>query len=183
MGSVADRAAAPSRVAAANQHAHARTTGALLGAQRLPAAGLAACGVPCVGPVGHGVQGFGDAEPATRRYNPAQGWVVSDQVAHVGLVSEEDFIAVQAVRAMRPTGDGNQAHLPADRAAAVRAVSPAHGRALGQQPARRCRTGVRPAIPAQPGDRRVAATRANASGGATPRTSRRTRFSPPCKQR
>ncbi|BCB83125.1 hypothetical protein Psuf_004380 [Phytohabitans suffuscus] len=40
------------------------------------------------------------------RWNPAQDWVISRKMAHPGLVSEADFVAAQAVRAARPTGDG-----------------------------------------------------------------------------
>jgi site-specific DNA recombinase len=36
-----------------------------------------------------------------RRWNPPQGWVVSDRVVHSPLVSEEEFVAVQAVRSGR----------------------------------------------------------------------------------
>jgi DNA invertase Pin-like site-specific DNA recombinase len=40
------------------------------------------------------------------RWNQAQDWVISTRMAHPGLVSEPDFIAAQAIRAARPTGDG-----------------------------------------------------------------------------
>jgi site-specific DNA recombinase len=35
---------------------------------------------------------------AARRLNPSQEWVISKQVAHPALVTERDFVAVQAVR-------------------------------------------------------------------------------------
>src|SRR5699024_581736 len=35
-----------------------------------------------------------------------QGWAVSKKVAQLELVSKRDFVAVQAVRATRPTKDG-----------------------------------------------------------------------------
>lgn len=40
------------------------------------------------------------------RDEPGQEWAVSKKVAHPELVSERDFVAVQAVRASRPTKDG-----------------------------------------------------------------------------
>jgi site-specific DNA recombinase len=40
------------------------------------------------------------------RWNPAHEWVISTRMAHPGLVSEADFVAAQAIRASRPTGDG-----------------------------------------------------------------------------
>jgi hypothetical protein len=40
------------------------------------------------------------------RWNPAHDWVISRKMAHAGLVSEADFVAAQAIRAARPTGDG-----------------------------------------------------------------------------
>ncbi|MGH3564936.1 MAG: recombinase family protein [Pseudonocardia sp.] len=41
-----------------------------------------------------------------RRTNPSAAWVVSGSVAHPALVSETDFVAVQGIRAVRPTTDG-----------------------------------------------------------------------------
>jgi hypothetical protein len=38
--------------------------------------------------------------------NPAQDWVISTRMAHPTLVSEADFVAVQAIRAVRPGADG-----------------------------------------------------------------------------
>lgn len=40
------------------------------------------------------------------RWNLAQDWVVSEQPVHEALVSEQDFVTVQAIRATRPTQDG-----------------------------------------------------------------------------
>lgn len=42
------------------------------------------------------------------RWNPPGDWVISKTVAHPPLVSEHDFVAAQAVRAARPTGDGSK---------------------------------------------------------------------------
>jgi site-specific DNA recombinase len=42
----------------------------------------------------------------TRRLNPAGEWVISRALAHPALVSEAEFVAVQQVRAARPTKDG-----------------------------------------------------------------------------
>jgi site-specific DNA recombinase len=41
------------------------------------------------------------------RSNSSDAWVVSKKVAHPALVSEREFVAVQAVRSVRPTGDGS----------------------------------------------------------------------------
>jgi site-specific DNA recombinase len=41
-----------------------------------------------------------------QRWNPAQDWVISTRPAHPALVSEADFVAVQAVRAARLPEDG-----------------------------------------------------------------------------
>jgi DNA invertase Pin-like site-specific DNA recombinase len=41
-----------------------------------------------------------------QRWSPPDEWVISKQVVHEALVSERDFIAVQAIRAARPTNDG-----------------------------------------------------------------------------
>ncbi|MEU7842727.1 recombinase family protein [Micromonospora sp. NPDC049114] len=40
------------------------------------------------------------------RRNPTADWVVSTQQAHTALVSEQDFVAVQAVRSHRSAHDG-----------------------------------------------------------------------------
>ncbi|WP_425455284.1 recombinase family protein [Allorhizocola rhizosphaerae] len=40
------------------------------------------------------------------RWNPAGEWVISERPAHEALVSEQDFVAVQAIRAARPNEDG-----------------------------------------------------------------------------
>jgi DNA invertase Pin-like site-specific DNA recombinase len=42
----------------------------------------------------------------TIRWNPTKDWVISKQQAHIALVTEQDFIAVQAIRAHRSTHDG-----------------------------------------------------------------------------
>ncbi|WP_080640544.1 recombinase family protein [Salinispora arenicola] len=42
------------------------------------------------------------------RWNPSSDWVISARVVHPPLVSEQGFIAVQAVRSTRPTADGKQ---------------------------------------------------------------------------
>jgi site-specific DNA recombinase len=40
------------------------------------------------------------------RWNPVQDWVISKQIVHPPLVTEQDFVAAQAIRAARPTDDG-----------------------------------------------------------------------------
>jgi site-specific DNA recombinase len=40
------------------------------------------------------------------RWNPPDQWVISHEPAHAGLVSEDDFIAVQKIRAIPRPGDG-----------------------------------------------------------------------------
>jgi site-specific DNA recombinase len=42
-----------------------------------------------------------------RRWNPAQEWVVSATVVHPPIVSEQDFIAAQAINAVAGTQDGS----------------------------------------------------------------------------
>lgn len=42
-----------------------------------------------------------------QRWNPAQDWVISEHAVHEALVSEQDFVAVQAIRAARPAEDGS----------------------------------------------------------------------------
>jgi site-specific DNA recombinase len=42
-----------------------------------------------------------------QRWNLAQDWVISEQVVHEALVSEQDFVAVQAIRASRRAEDGS----------------------------------------------------------------------------
>lgn len=55
-----------------------------------------------------------DTQPADKkrrrpahRWNPVQDWVISEKVVHPPLVAEHDFVAVQAIRAARPTADGD----------------------------------------------------------------------------
>jgi site-specific DNA recombinase len=40
------------------------------------------------------------------RWNPVRDWVISKQIVHPPLVTEQDFVAAQAIRAARPTEDG-----------------------------------------------------------------------------
>ena len=40
-----------------------------------------------------------------RRWNSRRDWVISKRIVHPPLVSEEDFISVEAIRAPRPTRD------------------------------------------------------------------------------
>jgi site-specific DNA recombinase len=40
------------------------------------------------------------------RWNPVRDWVISKQIVHPPLVTEQDFVAAQAIRASRPTEDG-----------------------------------------------------------------------------
>jgi len=42
------------------------------------------------------------------RWNPASEWVISAHIVHPPLVSEQDFVAVQAIRSTRPTADGSR---------------------------------------------------------------------------
>ncbi|SHN46909.1 recombinase family protein [Cryptosporangium aurantiacum] len=39
------------------------------------------------------------SRPGTRRWNPGYDWIVSETIAHPGLVSESDFVAAQAIDA------------------------------------------------------------------------------------
>lgn len=57
-----------------------------------------------------------NAEAAVvRRWNPTDSWAISNHPAHAALVTEEDFIAAQTVKA-RPQPDTNEtAALPACR--------------------------------------------------------------------
>ncbi|MEU5942806.1 hypothetical protein ABZ807_27365 [Micromonospora sp. NPDC047548] len=41
------------------------------------------------------------------RWNPAKQWVVSKEMAHAALVSEEDFVAAQAIRCNPTPEDGH----------------------------------------------------------------------------
>jgi DNA invertase Pin-like site-specific DNA recombinase len=54
----------------------------------------------------HDTQPTGRRRPV-HRWNPVEDWVISRKIAHPPLVSEQDFIAVQAIRASRPTADGD----------------------------------------------------------------------------
>jgi site-specific DNA recombinase len=57
-------------------------------------------------------QHAGGQARAVRRWNPVQDWVISEQVLHPALVSEEDFLAAQTVRAARPAqGGGHHRYL------------------------------------------------------------------------
>jgi site-specific DNA recombinase len=47
----------------------------------------------------------GQRRPAYR-WNAPQDWVFSKKIVHAALVSEEDFLAVQSMRAARPTSGG-----------------------------------------------------------------------------
>lgn len=41
------------------------------------------------------------------RWNPLQDWVISQKIVHPPLITEQDFVSVQAIRAARPTADGD----------------------------------------------------------------------------
>lgn len=43
-----------------------------------------------------------------QRWNPTDQWVVSERLAHASLISEADFVAVQAVRSARAAGDAGR---------------------------------------------------------------------------
>ncbi|MED7928817.1 recombinase family protein [Nonomuraea sp. LP-02] len=45
-------------------------------------------------------------DPAARGWNASQEWAISTKRSHPALVSDDDFVAAQAVRAARPTQDG-----------------------------------------------------------------------------
>ncbi|MFI0470181.1 recombinase zinc beta ribbon domain-containing protein [Saccharopolyspora sp. 5N102] len=47
-----------------------------------------------------------DEDSQLHLWSTPQQWVISTRVTHHPLVSEADFVAVQAIRAVRPTGDG-----------------------------------------------------------------------------
>jgi site-specific DNA recombinase len=44
--------------------------------------------------------------PPTRRWNPTEQWAVSTKASHPALVSEEDFVAAQAISALATPSDG-----------------------------------------------------------------------------
>jgi hypothetical protein len=54
----------------------------------------------------------GRPDRAVQRWNPSNEWVISKMIAHTPLVSEHDFVAVQAIRAARPTQDGRTRSYP-----------------------------------------------------------------------
>jgi site-specific DNA recombinase len=49
---------------------------------------------------------------AVQHWNPSHEWVISKMIAHPSLVTERDFVAIQAVRAARPTQNGHTRHYP-----------------------------------------------------------------------
>jgi site-specific DNA recombinase len=49
---------------------------------------------------------------AVQRWNPSHEWVISKMITHPPLVSEHDFVAVQAVRAARATQNGHTRRYP-----------------------------------------------------------------------
>lgn len=49
---------------------------------------------------------------AVQRWNPSQDWVISKMIAHPALVTEQDFVAAQAIRAARPAQDGGTRRYP-----------------------------------------------------------------------
>jgi DNA invertase Pin-like site-specific DNA recombinase len=58
---------------------------------------------------GHGAGGrLGGRGSGVVRWNPVGEWEVSERLAHVPLVDDATFIAVQRIRAGRPTGDGDR---------------------------------------------------------------------------
>ena len=75
-----------------------------------------------------------------QRWGLPDGWVISARPAHPALVSEEDFIAVQGIRAARE--DADRAAVPAGRAAALRDLRAAAESCWSNgRPAYRCRHG------------------------------------------
>jgi DNA invertase Pin-like site-specific DNA recombinase len=53
----------------------------------------------------HDARSGGGGHPVYR-WNPVEDWVISRKIVHPPLVTEQDFVAVQAIRAARPTADG-----------------------------------------------------------------------------
>jgi hypothetical protein len=101
-----------------------------------------------------------DQDPAggrleIRQRHPAQDWVISEKVAHAPLVSEEDFVATQAIRALRPTGEGTtRTYLLAGvlRCGLCRRRMDSHW--VNNRPGYRCRHGHTSAKPPTTGQRR-----------------------------
>ncbi|MFB9905518.1 recombinase family protein [Allokutzneria oryzae] len=57
---------------------------------------------------GHGAGGRADGRGSgAASWNPVQEWEVSEHLAHTPLVDEDTFVAVQRIRAQRPTKDGD----------------------------------------------------------------------------
>ncbi|GAA2216324.1 hypothetical protein GCM10009850_117930 [Nonomuraea monospora] len=48
------------------------------------------------------------ADLAVRSWNAPEEWVISTKRSHPALVSDDDFVVAQAIRAARPTQDGNR---------------------------------------------------------------------------
>jgi site-specific DNA recombinase len=104
--------------------------------------------------------------PATGRqgrgqqWNPTQDWIISTGIAHTPLVSEHDFVAVQAVHSTRPTQDGTTRTYQL----AGLLVCGACGRRMDShwangRPGYRCRHGHTSARPQEPGRTKILYTR------------------------
>ena len=58
-----------------------------------------------------------------QRWDLPDGWVISARPAHPALVSEEDFIAAQGIRAAREGGDGGRSYKLASISSALRVLA------------------------------------------------------------
>jgi len=58
-----------------------------------------------------------------QRWDLPDGWVISARPAHPALVSEEDFIAAQGIRAAREGGDGRRSYKLASISSALRVLA------------------------------------------------------------
>jgi len=86
------------------------------------------------------------------RWNPKDQWVVSSQLAHPALVSEEDFVKAQAVSAVAPPVDGRvRRYLLTGLVTCEVCGRRADGHWVHDRPSYRCRHGRTSVSPATPG--------------------------------
>lgn len=76
-------------------------------------------------------QNSGATDATARGWNAPQEWAISTKRSHPALVSDDDFVAAQAIRATRPTQDGSPRG-PAE----VRVLRAPSGFALGERTSR-----------------------------------------------
>lgn len=90
------------------------------------------------------------------RWNPASEWVISARVVHPPLVSEQDFVAVQAIRSTRPAADGSRrVYLLAGLMCCGLCGRRMDAHWVNNRPGYRCRhghTSAKPADATQPGN-------------------------------